>query len=408
MPAGDVLFVHNNFPAQFGFIADALKARRSRCAVIGSTTARANGLPVRQWSLKRGTTPNGFPLAVRAEADLLRARAAADCALAYQKQGFDPEVIIGHPGWGETLLLREIFPRARQILHGEFFYHSQGADVGFDPEFGALGWDERFRIHAKNMGLALAYAEADAIVCPTPFQAATLPQGLQSAIRVIHEGVNTDIARPNPAATLKLAGGRVLDRSTPVITLVNRNFEPLRGFHIFMRALPRVLAEVPDAEVVLIGRDAKGYGGESTGGTWRERMLAELGDRLDARRLHFTGHLPYEQMLAALSISAAHVYYTYPFVLSWSLLDAMASECLIIASDTAPVRDVVRHEENGLLLDFFDVEALSAALIRACREPVAFTPLRKAAREAMLTGYDRERHALPAWLALIDEVRARA
>jgi glycosyltransferase involved in cell wall biosynthesis len=407
MPAGDILFVHNNFPAQFGFIAEALKARGHRCAAIGSETARSPDIPVRRWGLKRGTTPNIFTLAVRAEADLMRARAAAEAAIALRKQGFDPELIIGHPGWGETLLLGDIFPRARTILHGEFFYRASGADVGFDPEFGAPGADERFRVYAKNMGLALAYAEADAIVCPTPFQASVLPIGLWQNVRVIHEGVDVDVARPNPNATFKLDGGRTLDRSRPVITLINRNFEPLRGFHIFMRALPRLLAEVPEAEVVLIGQAGRGYGGESENGTWKDRMLAEVGDRLDMKRVHFVGRVTYDRMLAALSVSAAHVYYTYPFVLSWSLLDAMATECLVIASDTAPVRDVVRGGENGLMLDFFDHEALSGALIRACREPEAFRPLRKAARATVAAHYDRKRVCLPAWLELIDQVRAR-
>jgi glycosyltransferase involved in cell wall biosynthesis len=314
----DVLFVHNNFPAQFGFIAEALKARGLRCAVVGSESAKSADFPVRRWGLKRGTTPNIFPLAIRAEADLMRGRAAAESAMALRKQGFDPELIIGHPGWGETLLLRDVFPRARTILHGEFFYRPTGADVGF-----------------------------------------------------------------------------------------NRNFEPLRGFHVFMRALPRLLAEVPEAEVVLIGSAGRGYGGEVDKGSWKEMMLAEVGPRLDLGRVHFVGRVPYDRMLAALSVSAAHVYYTYPFVLSWSLLDAMASECLIVASDTAPVRDVIRGGENGLMLDFFDPEALSAALIRACREPEAFAPLRKAARETVVTHYDRKRVCLPAWLELIDQVRAR-
>jgi glycosyltransferase involved in cell wall biosynthesis len=191
-----------------------------------------------------------------------------------------------------------------------------------------------------------------------------------------------------------------------VITFINRNFEPLRGFHIFMRALPRLLAEVPEAEVVLIGSDGRGYGGESEGRSWKQRMLEELGERIDPKRLHFLGHVPYDQMLSALSISSAHVYFTYPFVLSWSLLDAMASECLVIASDTAPVRDVIEHGSNGLLVDFFDVDALSAALVRACREPAAFAPLRKAARETVVSRYDRQDVCLPGWLDLIDSVRA--
>jgi len=403
----DVLFVHNNFPGQFGFLAEALTNQGARCAAIASGTGRElPGVPVARWRTRRGSTKGIFDPATRAEADLIRAYAAAECALNLKKQGFDPDLIIGHPGWGETLLMREIFPGAKQILHGEYYYRSTGGDVGFDPEFGALRPEDAFRIHAKNATMALAYAEADRIVCPTPFQASRFPSVFHSRIAVIHEGIDTQRVKRDPDATLRLTNGRVLDRSKPVITFINRRIEPLRGFHIFMRALPPVLAQVPDAEVVLIGADEPGGYGHAApqGTTWKRHILAEVKDQLDAKRVHFTGRLPYDQMLAALSISAAHVYYTYPFVLSWSLLEAMASECLIIGSDTAPVRDVIENGVNGLLFDFFDVEALSDALIQACCSPEIHLPLRQAARETVLARFDRDRLCRPAWLRLIKQV----
>ncbi|HEX2137700.1 MAG TPA: glycosyltransferase [Microvirga sp.] len=403
----DVLFVHTNFPGQFGFIAQALKDRGWRCAAIASQTGRAlGGIPLLRWQTPRGSTSGIFPPAARAENNLIRGRAAAECALALQRQGFDPDLIIGHPGWGETLLLKEIFPRARQILYGEFYFRTRGVDVGFDPEFGQPSIEERFRIYAKNATIALAFAEADRIVCPTPFQASLLPKAFRSRTILIHEGVDTDRVRPGPTATLTLDDGRVLDRSVPVITFINRQFEPLRGFHIFMRALPRVLAELPDAHAVLIGADEPARYGMAApnGATWKGHLLPEVAGRLDMSRVHFTGRVPYDRMLAALSISAAHVYYTYPFVLSWSLLEAMACECLVIGSDTAPVRDAVEHDVNGLLLDFFDVDALAQALVAACRQPDRFSPLRKAARRTILDGFDRKRQCEPAWLRLVDDV----
>ena len=192
----DVLFVHNNFPAQFGFIAHALKGRGWRCAAIGSPTARSADIPVRQWKLQRGTGKDVFPYATRAEADFLRAQAAAKVAVDLKAKGFDPDVIVGHPGWGETLLLHDVFPRARQVLHGEFYYHALGADVGFDPEFGQPGEDERWRIEAKNATLALAYVGAETIVAPTPFQASQFPAVFQPRLRTIHEGVDTDRIKP--------------------------------------------------------------------------------------------------------------------------------------------------------------------------------------------------------------------
>ncbi|MBW3558316.1 MAG: glycosyltransferase [Proteobacteria bacterium] len=407
MAANGVLFVHNNYPGQFGFLADALRERGVPCRAIGSASAKTTDIPIQKYSLTRGTTTDIFPAATRAEADLIRAHAAVARALAHKAEGFHPELIIGHPGWGETLLLEDVYPDAKQILHGEFYYHPEGADVGFDPQFPAPDLKERLRIRAKNATMALAYVQARAIVCPTRFQASLFPRSLAPLIRVIHEGIDTDAIRPDPEATFTLANGRVLDRSTPVITFINRNFEPLRGFQVFMRALPRVLAAAPDAQVVLIGSDKKGYGFElPEGATWKAKMLEEVGDRLDLSRVHFTGPVPHARMLAALSISAAHVYYTYPFVLSWSLLEAMASECLIIGSDTAPLRDAVEPGKNGLLFDFFDVDALSDALIQAVRRPGDFATLRRAARQTVIERYDRARLCLPAWLELIDEVRA--
>ena len=404
----DVLFVHNNFPAQFGFLAAALKRRGWRGMAIGSGTARSADIPVRQWKLARGTGRDTFPYAVRAEADLLRARATAQVATELKGKGFDPDVIVGHPGWGETLLLHEVFPRARQVLHGEFYYHALGADVGFDPEFGQPGDDERWRIEAKNVSLGAAYLQAHTIVAPTPFQARQFPPVLQPLIRTVHEGVDTARIRPRPDAKLRIKDGPTLDRSTPVVTFINRNFEPLRGYHVFMRALPALQAAVPEAHVVLIGNEgARGYGADAgEAGSWKRKLLDELGDRLDLSRVHFTGPLPHDAMLDAVSIGAAHVYYTYPFVLSWSLLEAMACEALVIASDTAPLHDAVTDGVDGRLLPFTDVPALSDALIAACREPERFRPLREAARRTVVERFDRERLCLPAWLDIVDQARA--
>ncbi len=403
----DVLFVHNNFPGQFGFIATALKKRGMRCVAIGSETARSTEIPVRHWKLGRGSGTDIFPLATRAEADLLRGRAAAEVALALRASGFSPKLIVGHPGWGETVFLKDIFPEAKIVLHGEFFYRADGGDVGFDTEFEEVSQENRFSVVAKNLSMALTYVEADAIVSPTAFQASLFPPVLQARMRVIHEGIDTAQVQPRSNRTLQIENGPKLDRSMPVITFINRNFEPLRGFHIFMRALPALLAAVPDAQVVLIGEsESKGYGSVHKDGSWKAVMLAELEGKLDLSRLHFTGRVRHDFMLDALAVSSAHVYYTYPFVLSWSLLEAMASECFVIASDTGPLRDAITDGVNGRLLDFFDVEALSQAMIDACRNPEASLPLRAKARQTVIEKFDRATICQPAWLALLDDVMA--
>ncbi len=405
-----VLFVHNTFPGRFGFIAEPLLARGWKvAAVAGHGRAGFEGIDFRRYRLPQGSTPGIFKPATRAEADLVRGAGAAEQAAALKADGFEPDLIIAHPGWGETLMLREVFPRARQILQGEFYYRAWGADTHFDPEFDGNDAGLDYRVHAKNMGVTLACMDADAVVCPTPFQASLHPDLLRPVIRVIHEGVDLSRAVPRPDASLELGDGRTLDRSTPVVTFINRRFEPLRGFHVMMRALPAFLKAAPDAHVLMIGADETGgYGPAAPRGlTWGQVLQAEVGQEHDSQRVHFVGAIDYDLMVRALSIGRAHVHYTYPFVLSWSLIDAMACETLILGSDTAPVRDAIEDGVNGRLLPFFDTAALTRAMVEAVREPDRFTPMRLAARRTALERFDRQGQALPAWLALIDEVLAR-
>ena len=406
MKRADVLFVHSGFPAQFGFLAEALKKRGMRCAVIGSDKAISMDIPLRSWKLAQKPVKEVPPYVARAEADLMRSHAAARVALRMRAQGFSPDLIIGHPGWGETILLSEVFPKARQILHGEYYYRTEGGDFDFDHEFGGVpDQTARLLVASKNAGHAQALAEADRIVSPTAFQGGMFPAMLRDNMSIIHEGVDTDRVRPRQDVKLKLPNGRTLEAGTPLITFINRTFEPLRGYHIFMRALPAVLAAVPDAQVVLIGNpDGTTYGARIRDTNWKEHILDKVKDRLDMSRVHFTGLVTHDWMLQALSLSSAHVYYTYPFVLSWSLLEAMACECLVIGSDTGPLRDAIQDGVNGRLLDFFDVEALSQAMIDACRKPDAYLSMRKAARETVVAKFDRTTVCLPAWLNLIEEV----
>jgi len=405
----NVLFIHNGSPGRFSYIARALLQKGWQGALINEKTGHdIPGCIILHWQIPRGTTPGIFDPATRAEADLIRGRAAAESALKLRGKGFEPDLIIGHPGWGEMAFLREVFPKARQIQIGEFYYRSQGADVGFDKEFPSASFDAQVKVHAKNAVMAMSYAEADRIVVPTPFQASLFPTVFKSRMVIIHEGIDVTKARAQPNAQFALPDGRLLDRTRPVVTFVNRFFEPLRGFHIMMRALPRIIADVPDVNVLMIGSEnSQGYGEHPPAGTtWKQLLLAEVGTRLDLSRVHFTGQVSYERLVAALSISAAHVYWTYPFVLSWSLLDAMACECLVIGSDTAPVRDVIKPGSNGLLLEFFDHDGLADAVSKACREPDRFVEMRRAGRQTMLSEYDRASVCEPAWLKLIDEIMA--
>jgi glycosyltransferase involved in cell wall biosynthesis len=403
MPAG-VLFVHNNFPAQFRDLAEALLARGVPCAAIGGAQAPGiPGMPMGRYGLDRGTAQGILPLAVRAEADLIRGSGALRIAKALKAEGFDPAVIVGHPGWGETVLLDEVWPNARQVLFSEFFYRGRGLDIDFDNEFFEATEDAVLKGKAKNAVMTLALTDAAAIVAPTEFQAAALPPIFRPRVRVIHEGVDVDAIRPGPAEPFVLPDGRVIAPGAPVITHINNHLEPLRGLHIFARSLPRLMAEVPDAQVLVIGRETgRPYGGSPPEGrTWRE--VAFEGVEADPARLHFLGKVPHAQMLAALRLSTAHVYYSYPFVLSWSLVEAMASGCYILASDTPPLHDAIEDGVNGRLLPFFDVPALSEALIAACRDPQASAPLRAAARATAVAKF-ASRDGRAAWLSLLQDL----
>jgi glycosyltransferase involved in cell wall biosynthesis len=399
-----VLFVHNNFPAQFRDVANSLLERGVACWAIGQSSSP--GLPgVQQvrYKLGRGSTPNLLNLAVRAEADMLRGRAAYRAALALREAGCDPAVIVGHAGWGETLFLSEVWPDARQVLFGEFFYHGRGLDIGFDTEFFAHTEDSILLGKSKNAGMALAYTDATAIVAPTGFQASVLPSVFHPRVRIIHEGIDVEAIRPAPGEPFPLDDGRVIAPGAPVITHINNQMEPLRGLHIFARALPGLLKAVPDAQVIVIGEaKTSGYGGAAPDGrTWRDVCFEGLD--VDPDRVHFLGRVSHDRMLAALRLSTAHVYYTYPFVLSWSLSEAMASGCYVIGSDTPPLHDAIEDGVSGRLLPFFDVPALTQALIAACRDPQASAPLRAAARAAAVEKFDR-RKGRQAWLDLLKEM----
>jgi glycosyltransferase involved in cell wall biosynthesis len=402
--SGGVLFVHNNFPAQFRDLVNSLLARGVPVAAIAAHAAPGvEGVPIGRYALDRGTTPGIFHYAVRAEADLIRGAGALRMAKALKAEGFDPQVIVGHPGWGETTFLDEAWPDAKQVLFAEFFYRGRGLDIDFDEEFFETTEEAVLGGKSKSAFMALAYAEAEVIVAPTEFQASVLPSVFRPRVRVIHEGVDVEAIQPGPAEPFDLPDGRTIAPGTPTITYVNNHLEPMRGLHIFARALPRLMAEVPDGQVVVFGREsARPYGGQAPEGkTWRQLIFEGL--EIDASRLHFMGKAPHAQMLAAMRLSTAHVYYTYPFVLSWSLIEAMASGCYVIGSDTAPLHDAVVDGVNGRLLPFFDVAALSQALIEACRDPQASAPLRAAARETAVAKFS-SRDGREAWLQILRDL----
>ena len=398
-----VLFVHNNFPGQYQHIARALATDSSiQIAAIGSSTSQAmSGVNLIRYSLRDVDVSATHPFARRFDMECHRGEQVLYALSSLASSGFVPDIIMAHPGWGETLPLRTIFPDARIILYCEFFYGMRGRDVGFDSEFPETGADGHVALHLKNASSLLALTDCDFGISPTDWQRSAFPKEYQRKISVIHEGIDVDVVKPAPDAVLRLPSGRELRRSDEVVTFVARNLEPLRGYHRFMRALPRIMAARPQAQVVVVGGDGTSYGAlPPPGTTWKSLFLNEVAKHIDQSRIHFTGRLSYSDYLSALQISSAHIYLTYPFVLSWSLLEALSVECLVIGSDTDPVREVL-NSENSLLVPFFDTEQLSERVIEALSFPRRFRSLRAQARRTILDQYDLARICLPKMMAFI-------
>lgn len=400
----NVLLVHQNFPGQFKHLAPELVRRGDRVvALTMNQPAAMAGVEIHSAPPEIGTSTK-LAWAQDFETKLLRGESAFRRARQLRADGFMPDVILGHMGWGDTLFLKDVWPQARLGVYCEFFYRDTEDDSHFDPEFTAQG-DEvarRIRLKLKSLPQRLHFEMANAGISPTRFQADTYPAPFRERIAVIHDGIDTGRLKPRDDSSVTLGNGAAFTKTDEVVTFVSRNLEPYRGYHIFMRALPRLLRERPKAHVFIVGSHGVSYGAAPPAGNWRDIFFNEVKDQLDVSRVHFVGHVPLPLFHELLSISRLHVYLTYPFVLSWSLLEAMALGAPVLGSDTAPVREVIAHGENGMLVDFFDGEAL---VRRAC-EMLGSESLRRVlsgrARATVVEGYDLASVSLPQQLAWID------
>jgi glycosyltransferase involved in cell wall biosynthesis len=404
-----ILFVHQNFPAQYQHVAPALLQRGHKVRAITDTVnAKPEMVPLERYSHTVKPPPGLTTLAVQFTEHVTRGQAVAQLAARMKAGGYTPDLICGHLGWGETLFLKDVWPNAKLLVHAEFYYQSNGADVGFDREVYPVTLNGDIRVRARQASLQLAMSTADRAQTATHFQASVFPPELRKKIHVVHEGINTALCVPDPSAVIQLRNGTIsLKPGDEVVTFVNRNLEPYRGYHIFMRALPAILAARPRARIIIVGGDEASYGGTpdpSLGPNWREIYFREVKDRLDMSRVHFVGKIPYLTFLQLMQVSAAHVYLTYPFVLSWSMLEAMSCGALIIGSRTGPVEEAITHGENGLLVDFFDVSGWSAAIIDALAHPERYRAMRAEARQTVVERYDLKSIALPQQVALVEEM----
>jgi glycosyltransferase involved in cell wall biosynthesis len=337
------------------------------------------------------------------EASVLNAQEVSRVACVLRNSGFIPDVMLGHNGWGEIWYLKDIFPKVPLVGYFEFFYRLNGADAGFDPDI-PITSDTAPRIRTKNLGNLLGLQAADLGQCPTEWQKSVYPRRYHSMLNVMHEGIDTTVARPDANARLSLAEAKVeVAAGDELVTYVARNLELPRGFHVFMRSLPQILAARPGARVLIVGGDGVSYGPRLPNGeTFRNKMLAELGDSLDLSRVHFLGRIPYQDFIKVLQVSRVHVYLTYPFVLSWSMLEAMSAGCLIVGSRTPPVEEVIEHGGNGLLVDFFSPMQIAQRVIEALEDRRSFSSLRQNARQTVIDRYDLHAVSLPAHLRFLN------
>ncbi len=299
--------------------------------------------------------------------------------------GYIPDVIYGHPGWGDMLFVKDIFPNTPIINYCEFYYRGTGADVHFNSS--TINYNTLARTRIKNTHLLSSLESCDYGIAPTKWQQSLHPKEFHEKIMVCHEGIQTSFVTANDSASLTINSSLTLDRTTPIITYVARNLEPYRGFPTAMKAIHNVMKTNSSVHAIIVGGDDVSYGRPSSSGkSYREDVLEELDLPLD--RIHFLGKVPYDTYLTVLQISTVHLYLTIPFVLSWSLLEAMSAECLIVASDTAPVQEVITHNKNGFLVDIHSVEDIAQSLHHALDQSNDHRHIKQAARETIINNYN--------------------
>ena len=390
-----LLFVHQAFPGQYIHILRALAAE-GRHELVGLGIEETNEeLPASvtyyRYGLRRGNQPGLHPWVQDLETKVLRGEACGIAANQLKENGFTPDLICGHPGWGELLFLKDIWPSTPLLTYQEFFYNARGFDFDFDLEFQKHpNWAESGSLRMKTANQLLNLQASTWSITPTRFQRSTYPTEWQKRISVIHDGIDTSKACPNPdTKAVKLADGTTITSEDNLVTFVNRSLEPYRGCHTMIRAIPYLQELNPDTKILIVGSTTGvSYGSPCPNSEWKEVFLSEIEGKYDPNKVHFAGKIPYEDFIPILQMSKVHVYLTYPFVLSWSLLEAMSCECAIVGSSTAPVQDVIKHGHNGLLVNFFDPQNLANTIAELLHNRPLAKQLGMAARETVLKDYE--------------------
>jgi glycosyltransferase involved in cell wall biosynthesis len=384
-----ILFLHSNFPAQFRHLAVALSKDRNNRVIFGTTSQEGEipGVYKVIYAQSRKPHKETHHYIKPLEEAVLQGQAVYRVLDKLKHDGFVPDVVYGHSGWGPTLFVKDIFPQSKLLCYFEWFYRSQGSDVDFDPNE-PLTPDDKLRIRIKNTPILIDLYSCDAGLCPTLWQMQQFPAEYQKKIHVLHDGIDTNYFYPKQGEKLVLPAIHLdLSEAKEIVTYVSRGMEPYRGFPQFMEAVSLLQKRRKRCHFVVVGEDRVAYGRRLPHGKTFKRLMLEKFD-FDLSRLHFTGRLPYSQYLQVLRASSAHVYLTRPFVLSWSILEAMSTGCLVIASNTPPVTEMIQDGVNGILIDFFSPQEIANRVEEALDSPDQMASIRVKARETILEKYD--------------------
>lgn len=387
-----ILFLHSNFPAQFRHLAQVLARDPQNQVVFGTKREDGSIAGVMKGIYKpsRDAAPQTHRYVRPLETAVLEGQAVFRMGVALKEQGFVPDIVYAHSGWGPGLFMKDLFPNTDYRCYFEWFYHAHGSDSDFDPAE-PMDADNEARIRVGNAPILLDLVSCDRGMCPTRWQHSQFPPEFQSKLTVLHDGVDTDYFVPNPGAKLVLPSINLdLSEVDELVTYVGRGMEPYRGFPQFMQAIALLQQRRPNCHVVVVGEDRVAYGRPLPDGKTYKQLMLETLD-LDLSRLHFTGPLPYGQYVQVLQASSAHVYLTRPFVLSWSMLESMSAGCLLVASSTAPVQEVIEDGYNGLLVDFFQPEQICDRLIEALEDKNRMHQIRQNARQTIVDRYPMQR-----------------
>ncbi len=406
-----ILFIHPNMPGQYKHLARMLAADPANEVVFLTKPKPGVEIPgvlKVEYEVSREVDKATHRYLIPVERGIFVAQEVWRVCKQMKDSGFTPDVICGHLGWGEGFFLKDIFLDTPVLSLLEFFYEAHGADVGFlaNVDGEAMQADQAAKLRIKNMIHLSNLTWCDWGVTPTYFQLDRHPKIFHPKISVLHDGVDTDAARPGKGSTLTLPNGLKLSPQDEVVTYISRNFEPYRGIDPFMRAASIIQKRRPNCHIIMVGADGVSYGASLKPGEipYRQRLLKEL--QFDKARLHTLGFLSYEEMLKVMQISSAHIYLTVPFVLSWSMMEAMAAGCVVIGSDTAPVREVIRDGENGLLVDFFSPEQIADKVDEVFAHRDRMRDIRHEARETILQRYALDK-VLPLHMELIRDLAER-